>query len=433
MTDKESERTTDFHDIRAEDLEEKSFPGKTKDEFRVHFTKNAYKEMMDHAGQTDEVELGGVLIGDLFRDSRGPYLYIIGSIPAEGANNYGAQITFTHDSWNYINKVKDEKYPDSKIVGWYHTHPGFGVFLSSMDSFIQENFFNQPFQIAIVIETKSSAEGCFAWIKGKPAALKRYWCGEKEIRLETGAAKPFQDPDDVGESPRKSGRPYADPEAECNPGGFSKNSIIMGLLLCLVGYFAGQCGAVSKTSEITRMVAEAETAAAFEYAGLSTMMVDDLRVLGSNLDQSLASMDNKDPEKAREFLNAAQIWADKRLTDYESRQSLRNRIREVLKYRGFLGMRIEEIERQQSVQEKYLAEIYLSQLMSNLEPLGRDYKERMTTETKLTLKLYIDRIIHLDPSLKSSLQKKYPELMDSLYPPVPRKQQPEEEIKKDDK
>ena len=35
-----------------------------------------------------------------------------------------------------------------KIVGWYHTHPGFGVEFSEMDLFIQQNFFGGPAQIA---------------------------------------------------------------------------------------------------------------------------------------------------------------------------------------------------------------------------------------------------------------------------------------------
>ncbi|MBN1901215.1 Mov34/MPN/PAD-1 family protein [Candidatus Sumerlaeota bacterium] len=427
MTDKESERTTDFHDIKPDDLKEKPFPGKTKEEFRVHFTKDAYKDMMDHAGQTDEVELGGVLIGDMFRDSQGPYLDIIGSVPAEGSNNYGAQITFTHESWNHINKIKDEKYPDSRIVGWYHTHPGFGVFLSSMDSFIQENFFNEPFQVAVVIETKSKSEGCFAWINGKPKALERYWCGEKEIRLETGSAKPFHDPDDEREAPRTSRLSHPPKEDGCGLGAVTTRSVLTWLLLCLFGFLIGQWSAVSKTANITRMVAEAETAAAFEYAGLSTMMADDLRFLDSNLEQSLSSLDNNDAAKAREFLLDSQTWAAKRLKEYEDRESLRHRIREVLQYRGFLGLRMEEIEKQQSVLGKYLAEVYLSQLMSSLDLLGKDYQDKMNREMKMTLKLYIDRIIQLDPSLKSSLQRQYPELMDVLYPPS--KKQRQEEMK----
>jgi len=32
----------------------------------------------------------------------------------------------------------------SQIVGWYHTHPAFGLFLSEYDLFIHRNFFADP-------------------------------------------------------------------------------------------------------------------------------------------------------------------------------------------------------------------------------------------------------------------------------------------------
>ena len=102
------------------------------------------------------------------------------------AGNFGTQVTFTHETWNHINQEKDAKYPDEQVVGWYHTHPGFGVFLSEMDMFIQQNFFNQPYQIAIVFETKKDEEGCFAWSEGKSEPLKYYWVGDDKIELVGG-------------------------------------------------------------------------------------------------------------------------------------------------------------------------------------------------------------------------------------------------------
>ena len=66
-----------------------------------------------------------------------------------------------------IHETLETKYPGKKIVGWYHTHPGFGIFLSGMDLFIQNNFFNQPWQIATVYDPKAEEEGTFIWRGGK--------------------------------------------------------------------------------------------------------------------------------------------------------------------------------------------------------------------------------------------------------------------------
>jgi len=38
----------------------------------------------------------------------------------------------------------DAQFADKKIVGWYHSHPGFGIFLSEYDLFIHRNFFTAP-------------------------------------------------------------------------------------------------------------------------------------------------------------------------------------------------------------------------------------------------------------------------------------------------
>ena len=93
-----------------------------------------------------------------------------------------------HEAWRHINRIKDKHFPDHTLVGWYHTHPGFGVFLSEMDLFIQRHFFDQPFQVAVVIETKAREEGCFVWKRGEPSPLAQYWVGSRAIDLTGGPA-----------------------------------------------------------------------------------------------------------------------------------------------------------------------------------------------------------------------------------------------------
>lgn len=40
--------------------------------------------------------------------------------------------------------------PGKRIVGWYHSHPRFGIFLSAHDIAIQTVYFGQPWQVAYV-------------------------------------------------------------------------------------------------------------------------------------------------------------------------------------------------------------------------------------------------------------------------------------------
>ena len=110
---------------------------------------------------------GGVLVGRVARDAFGPFLHITGSIRGTQAEQRAAQVTFTAETWEKIHAEMDQRDPADRIVGWYHTHPGFGIFLSGMDLFIQDNFFNRPEQVAFVYDPIGGDEGVFVWRAGR--------------------------------------------------------------------------------------------------------------------------------------------------------------------------------------------------------------------------------------------------------------------------
>jgi proteasome lid subunit RPN8/RPN11 len=121
------------------------------------------RKIRQHARSSMKAEVCGVLIGSTDDERTVVDACIHGVNAAQG----GAHVTFTQDTWEHIYKIKDKDYPDDKIVGWYHSHPGFGVFLSEHDLFIQENFFSSPRQVAWVYDPHTDEEGCFGWVSGK--------------------------------------------------------------------------------------------------------------------------------------------------------------------------------------------------------------------------------------------------------------------------
>ncbi|NJL57944.1 hypothetical protein HC928_24580 [bacterium] len=40
---------------------------------------------------------------------------------------------FTPECWQAILRIQKDQYPQTTIVGWYHSHPGHGIFLSGTD------------------------------------------------------------------------------------------------------------------------------------------------------------------------------------------------------------------------------------------------------------------------------------------------------------
>lgn len=121
------------------------------------------RQVRQHARSSNKTEICGVLIGQ----DRNSLIEVQACIAGMNAEEAGAHVTFTQDTWEHIYKVKDKEYPEHRIVGWYHSHPGFGVFLSDHDTFIHKNFFSSPGQVAWVFDPQSDEEGCFGWVGGR--------------------------------------------------------------------------------------------------------------------------------------------------------------------------------------------------------------------------------------------------------------------------
>src|SRR2546430_812785 len=100
--------------------------------FQVIVKRSVLNAIHRHGHSTLDVEVCGVLVGNVVRDNAGPFLIVEASIEGEFAGHSAAQVTFTAQTWNHIHGVMDRDHPDQRIVGWYHTHPGFGIFLSDM-------------------------------------------------------------------------------------------------------------------------------------------------------------------------------------------------------------------------------------------------------------------------------------------------------------
>jgi proteasome lid subunit RPN8/RPN11 len=121
------------------------------------------RQIRQHARSSSKTEVCGVLIGNDGAGG-GNKIRIASCIAGQNAAQAGTHVTFTQDTWEHIYKIKDAEFPDERIVGWYHSHPGFGVFLSDHDTFIHKNFFSSPLQVAWVYDPHSDEEGCFGWI-----------------------------------------------------------------------------------------------------------------------------------------------------------------------------------------------------------------------------------------------------------------------------
>ncbi len=143
----------------------------------VFLDRRAADAIERHALTDTSVELGGILLGKecLDQATGQPFVSITQSLEAKHYANTQASFTYTHDSWEEITRERDRQYPEYDIVGWYHTHPSFGIFLSHHDLFIHQNFFAQPLQVAYVVDPINQTRGFFQWRDGSMTQVAGYY------------------------------------------------------------------------------------------------------------------------------------------------------------------------------------------------------------------------------------------------------------------
>ena len=133
----------------------------------VFMTQPAYSRICVHSVSDMQNEVGGVLIGQWCVDindndrNRNQFIVVEHAIPARHTRQGSVYLTFTQESLVDIHDQIDTNFQGKRIVGWYHTHPRMGIFLSHYDTWLHKNFFPEPWQVALVVEPHSSLGGFF--------------------------------------------------------------------------------------------------------------------------------------------------------------------------------------------------------------------------------------------------------------------------------
>ncbi|MBQ4528351.1 MAG: Mov34/MPN/PAD-1 family protein [Clostridia bacterium] len=132
----------------------------------IYIHQKVYAKIHKFAANKTENEHGGVLVGRVINEMNRDNIIIEGFIEAKYNAATPTTLTFTHDTWDYFHSELEKRFKGLKIVGWIHTHPNFGIFLSENDKFIQQNFFSDSNQVAYVVDPIQNDEGFYFWIDG---------------------------------------------------------------------------------------------------------------------------------------------------------------------------------------------------------------------------------------------------------------------------
>lgn len=162
----------------------------------IYISQAAYKFIQKFTKNKTTDESGGMLVGTVIEEFGKTNIVISGFVEAKYCEATPTTLKFTHETWDYVHKEIDKKYKGKKILGWIHTHPDFGIFLSEYDKFIHQNFFSDVHQVAYVVDPIQHIEGFYFWINGNIEKCKGFYIYDeigKPITVETPKDEPEEE------------------------------------------------------------------------------------------------------------------------------------------------------------------------------------------------------------------------------------------------
>lgn len=130
------------------------------------------------------VEYGGVLVGTA--DPLIGLVIVMAHEPLPDSDS-AETVTFTRETWDHMTRVVMARHPGQRIVGWYHSHPRFGIFLSAHDVAIQTTYFSQPWQVSYVFDPVQHERGLFGWSNYEIVRIHEWEVATAVNGIETSA------------------------------------------------------------------------------------------------------------------------------------------------------------------------------------------------------------------------------------------------------
>ncbi|MFW9818686.1 MAG: Mov34/MPN/PAD-1 family protein [Candidatus Thorarchaeota archaeon] len=125
--------------------------------FPIYIYEDTIEEIKSFCKNSEE-EIFGYLIGSILKWKERMYIVIEDSIFLIGAvysdKTYTSQIEGTAGLYQKkFQRIKKKKNNENlRIIGWWHSHPNLGCFLSSTDLLTQKYFFPKEYQVALVLD-----------------------------------------------------------------------------------------------------------------------------------------------------------------------------------------------------------------------------------------------------------------------------------------
>lgn len=133
--------------------------------FAVHCKVAVLQALMSYAKQYPDTEVLGLLLGRVVQTNGGRIRTVVREFFTAGEyerSTLGSVVVGPSEFLRMYREYEDDaKQRGLRVVGWFHTHPGHGVFMSPTDRRTQA-MFTYPWQIGIVLDPVHNTWGVFS-------------------------------------------------------------------------------------------------------------------------------------------------------------------------------------------------------------------------------------------------------------------------------
>jgi proteasome lid subunit RPN8/RPN11 len=131
-----------------------------------------FDEMMLHLEGDCTIERIGILTGRPYTKSPSGQLLVCvdAAISVDDIHATDIRVAIQKSAWKDV-WARLPVTIESRIVGWYHSHPDHGVFLSATDRATQSSWFAQEWKVAIVVDPVRGEYQAFTGASGTPTPV----------------------------------------------------------------------------------------------------------------------------------------------------------------------------------------------------------------------------------------------------------------------
>ncbi len=126
--------------------------GTADDGLRIYMEDYVHTYLYQYARSSATGEKLAVLMGKHLMIDGKNTVFISGVIQARFTEKLKGMETITGQSWKYISEEIEKYFPDLEIVGWMHSRPSFGAFVTSRDEAYHKKVFGGKDQVFFVVD-----------------------------------------------------------------------------------------------------------------------------------------------------------------------------------------------------------------------------------------------------------------------------------------